>query len=142
MSADFPLPDTSWEPLRGFWEGAARDELRIPRCAACGAWNWYPPPRCRRCGGEPLAWQPVSGRGTLFSWCVVQRPLFRAVADLVPYATGLVALVEDPSVRLVTRLVDCDPGALRIDQPVRAVFRDLAFTGVAGAVRAPLFTPA
>ena len=35
-TADFPLPDTAWEGTRGFWEAAAREQLAIPRCAACG----------------------------------------------------------------------------------------------------------
>ena len=50
-SADFPLPDTEWEGTRGFWEAAAREELAIPRCAACGRYQWYPHARCRACGG-------------------------------------------------------------------------------------------
>jgi uncharacterized OB-fold protein len=73
---------------------------------------------------------------------VVRRPLLAAFADLVPYATGLVALDEEPAVRIVTRLVDCEPGDLRIGMPVRAVFRPLAFRGVEGRVMAPLFAPA
>ena len=28
----FPLPDLEWEPARGFWEAAQREELCIPRC--------------------------------------------------------------------------------------------------------------
>jgi uncharacterized OB-fold protein len=141
VSRGVPLPDPTWEPLRGFWEGAAAGELRIPRCAACGALNWYPPPACRVCGGVAMPWTALSGRGTLFSFAVVRRALHAPYASWVPYATGLVALAEDPAVRVVTRLVDCEPEALRVDQPVRAVFRDLTFPGAEGSVRVPLFAP-
>ncbi len=139
---DFPLPDTTWEPTRGFFEAAARGELALPRCAGCGSLQWYPPERCRRCGGADLPFAPVSGRGVLFSWAVVRRALFREYAEKAPYVTGLVALAEDPAVRLVTLLVDCEPGDLRIDQPMRAVFRELAFSHASRAVTVPMFAPA
>ncbi len=137
----FPLPDPDFEPTRGFWEAAARGELAVPRCAACGQWNWYPRESCRDCGGRELPWTAVSGRGTLFSWAVVRRALVKPFADPLPFATGLVALDEDPAVRMVTRLVDCEPELLRIDMPMRVVFRPLVFSGVEGRVIAPLFTP-
>ena len=141
MSAEFPLPDTEWEPTREFWAGAERGELRIPRCEACRAWNWYPPKACQACGSERLAWERVSGRGRLFSWAVVRRALAKPFAGKVPYVTALVALDEDPDVRLVTTLVDCEPQELRIDQPLRVVFRPLEFPGRDRRVAAPLFTP-
>jgi uncharacterized OB-fold protein len=137
-----PLPDRDFAPLRGFWEGAASGELRIPRCAACGAWVWYPRERCPGCGGADLPWTATAGRGKLFSWAVVRRALWAPYAPFVPYATGLVALEEDPAVRIVTRLVDCDVDSLRIDLPVRAVFQPLAFAGDDRRVVAPFFTPA
>lgn len=142
MSVPFPLPDTHWAPTRPFWEAAARQELAIPRCAECGAWNWYPPERCRHCESRSLAWTPTSGRGTLFSWALVRRAWVKPFAPLAPYATGLVALEEDPRVRIATTLVDCDPQALRIDLPLRAVFRPFGFAGAPQDVLAPMFTPA
>jgi uncharacterized protein len=140
MTHQLPLPDVEWEPLRGFWAGAAAGELRLPRCA-CGAFRWYPRERCRLCGATDFAWVRTSGRGTLFSWAVVRRALYEPFAGLVPFATGLVALDEDPSVRIATRLVDCDFAELRIDMPVHAVFAELAFPGIEGSVPAPFFTP-
>lgn len=136
-----PLPDPDFEPLRGFWAGAAAGELRIPRCAACGAWVWYPRPRCDGCGADALVWTATSGRGTLFSWAVVRRALWQPYAPFVPYATGLVALAEAPHVRIVTRLVDCEVEALAVDMPVHAVFRPLRFEGDPRSCIAPFFTP-
>jgi uncharacterized OB-fold protein len=141
MSHHFPLPDVDWEPTRGFWQAAAREELQLPRCASCGQLGWYPPPRCRYCEGESLPWSPLSGRASLFSWSQVTRALFNPYASKAPYTTGLVALEEDPRVRLVTLLVDCDPAALRIDMPVEVVFRRLEFPDVQGSVIAPMFRP-
>jgi len=141
MSQRGALPDFDFEPTRGFWEAAQRAELAIPRCESCGGYTWYPAPACRHCGAEALTWERVSGAGTLFTWSAVSRALFKAYAEHAPYVTGLVALREDPAVRIVTRLVDCAPEALAMDMPVRVVFRALSFPGVEGRVLAPFFTP-
>jgi uncharacterized OB-fold protein len=141
MSRRSALPDPSFEPTRGFWEAAQREELAIPRCDACGRYTWYPAPRCAHCDAERLTWTRVSGRATLFSWALVTRALFEAFAEKTPYVTALVALEEDPAVRLVTTLVDCDSRTLRADQPVVVTFRMLEFPGDEGSLLAPLFTP-
>ena len=137
MSRQSALPDPYWEPTRGFWEAAKREELAIPRCDACSRYTWYPAPQCRHCGSGQLTWTRVSGHATLFSWTIVTRALFKA-----PYITGLVALDEDPAVRLVTTLVDCEAGSLRADQPVVVTFRKLEFPGEESTLLAPMFTPA
>lgn len=139
---EFPLPDLDWEPTAEFWAGAARSELRIPRCDGCGRLRWYPEDECRHCHGGPYTWETMSGRGTLFSWVVVTHPFLPEFADLTPFVPALVAIDEDPAVRIPTRMVDCDPGDLEFELPVRCVFRRLTFTGVDGSVTAPLFAPA
>ena len=137
----FPLPDTEWEPTREFWSAAERGQLVIPRCSGCGVYNWYPRERCKSCGEVDLPWVAVSGRGSLFSWAVVRRAFVKPFAAKLPFVSGLVALEEDPGVRLVTQVVDCAIEDLRVDMPVRAVFRPLSFPGVSREVVAPLFTP-
>ena len=135
----FPLPDVTWEPVREFWEAAQRGELRIPRCDSCGHFSWYPRERCRRCQSTAFTWTLMSGRGELFSWAVVTHPFLPQFAGTVPFLPALVTLEEDPAVRIVTRIVDCDPDALEVGQPVEVTFRELEFTGVDGSVIAPLF---
>ncbi|MFM8237675.1 MAG: Zn-ribbon domain-containing OB-fold protein [Actinomycetota bacterium] len=136
--ATFPLPDVD-DPLTApYFAGAARGELVVPRCAACARFVWYPEPTCPACGAEPV-WTPVSGRGTLFSWAVVRRPFLPAFAGMVPFVTGLVALAEDPAVRIPTLVTGTDPDALAPDAPVHAVFRPLAFPTVDGSVVVPMF---
>jgi uncharacterized OB-fold protein len=135
----FPLPDIA-EPLTApFFAGAARGELCVTRCPECAKFVWYPVERCATCHGE-IEWVRVSGRATLFSWAVVQRAFLPAFESMVPFVTALVALEEDPFVRLCTYLVDSDPATLRADAPVEVVFRPLAFTTVPGrSVAVPMF---
>jgi len=136
---DFPLPDVA-DPLTAeYFAGAARGELMITRCGACDRYVWYPGEACAACGG-PLAWTAVSGDATLFSWAVVRRAFLPAFADKVPFVTALVALAEDPYVRLPTYMVGADPESLRADEPVRVTFRPLAFSTVPDkSVIVPMF---
>ena len=69
-----------------------------------------------------------SGRGTIYTYCVMRRAP-------EPYAIGYVTLEEGPAV--LTNFVDCDLEAIRIGQAVRAVF-----TPSEGGPPVPMFTPA
>jgi len=136
---DFPLPDVDDALTAPYFAGAARGELMITRCDACDQYVWYPAEHCPHCEG-PLTWTPVSGAGTLFSWAIVRRAFLPAFADQVPFVTSLVALAEDPAVRLPTYLVDADPETLRADEPVQVTFRPLSFPTVPGtSVIVPMF---
>jgi uncharacterized OB-fold protein len=142
MRPDFPLPDPTWEPTAEFWAGAARHELRIPHCEQCGRASWYPRETCRFCHGARFAWRTMSGRGTLFSWVVVTHAFLPQFEELVPFVPALVALDEDPAIRVATRMVDVEADQLDFEQPVQVTFRALSFPGVEGEVVAPLFAPA
>lgn len=135
------LPETDWPETREFWAAASRHQLAIPRCAGCGRFVWYPRSQCPACACQDLPWETLSGRGSLFSWALVERALFAPFKTKAPYVTGLVALEEDPGVRIVTNIVDCDPQHLEIDMPVQVVFRTLEFADEAGRVVAPFFVP-
>lgn len=139
---DFPLPDVDDPVVGEYFTAAARGELCVPRCIGCSRWCWYPKPACPQCGSN-LEWTTTSGRGALFSWAVVERAFLPAFAEMVPFVTALVALEEDPVVRLVTVVVDADPNTLVADQLVVATFRPLRFPTVPGReVVVPMFTPA
>ncbi len=139
--ADFPLPDVADPLVAEYFAGAADGEVRIPRCSTCDRWCWYPEPACPACGGE-LVWTATSGRGRLFSWAVVWRAFLPAFVDIVPFVTALVALEEEPSVRLVTMIIDVSPESLAADMPLEAVFHPLRFPTVPDReVIVPLFRP-
>jgi uncharacterized OB-fold protein len=141
--ADFPLPDLGDERTAEFFAGARRGELLVPRCDACGSLCWYPSSECDRCDGTSFTWSRVSGRGRLFSWAVVHRPFLPAFSELVPFVSGLVALDDDPSVRIVSYIVDAPADELVADQPLEVVFRPLRFPTVPGReVVVPMFAPA
>ena len=138
---DFPLPDLDDALIAPFFAAAAAGELQIPYCERCARFVWYPVAECPDCRGVPR-WSAVSGRATLFSWAVVRRPFLPAFESMVPFVTALVALDEDPSVRLCSYVVDTTDDALRADMPVEVVFRPLSFATVPDReVAVPMFRP-
>lgn len=138
----FPLPDLDHGPTAPLWQAAARREFALPRCETCGTFDWYPKGQCRKCHGDRIAWAPLSGRGTLFSWAVVKRALHKPLAPIAPYVSAIVAIDEDHLTRFVTRLIDCDPAELRIGMALKVCFVDLGYPELETGIVAPLFAPA
>jgi uncharacterized OB-fold protein len=125
-----PLPAVD-EDTAGFWEGAAKGELRIPACAACGRLRFPPRPMCPYCRSTEVRWQTMSGRGTVWSFVVAHPPLLPAFQAVAPYNVVVVALDEDETIRLVGNLVPSadgginavPPADIRIGLPVEVVFQ-------------------
>jgi uncharacterized protein len=143
MMADvmpFPLPDLVDGPIAPLWQAASRREFRLPRCSACGAFDWYPKGRCGVCGGSSIEWTRLSGRATLFSWAVVNRALHKPLAPIAPYVSAIVVIDEDRLTRFVTRLIDCDPADLHAGMEVVVRFADLGYPALETGITAPHFT--
>lgn len=118
-----------------FWAGCRRGELRLQRCAACGAWQFYPRPFCAACSATALRWERASGLGTVRSWTVVRRPVDPAWAAAAPYLLVLVALDEGPT--LMSVLAAGGPDDARVGMRVRVSFEDGP-----GGPHLPRFRPA
>lgn len=127
-----PRPSIN-EDNRFFWEGVARGELLIQRCAGCAVLRHPPRPMCPRC--RSVDWDTVraSGRGTVHSYVVPHHP--RMPGFPTPYVVVLVDLEE--GTRLVSNLVDVAVDAVRIGMPV-----ELVITAVDDGLTLPLFRPA
>ena len=135
---DFPLPDLTNEALKPFWDGAAAGRLLFPRCAACGAFCWYPRPTCPDCGGTDFAWTEVLGTARLFSWSVVRRALHPPLKPLAPYVPLILEFDDAPGVRLVSRWIGGDADTLRIGMEVRIAFADLGHPHIETGILGPL----
>ena len=110
-----PLPGLD---SKDWWDTLAAGELAIPQCAACRRRQFPPLERCRHCGGE-LALVAVSGRGTVHTFIVQHHPVAPGFESLRPYGIALVALEEDPAIRLPGRVLG-DPRRIAIGARVRA----------------------
>jgi uncharacterized protein len=103
---------------RPYFEAAERGELVLPRCNRCGRHFFYATVLCQHCHTPDWDWQPSAGRGTIYSYTAVYRPLgswFEA-----PYVVVVVEL--DEGIRMMGNLLGADPEAVAIGQPVRVDF--------------------
>jgi uncharacterized OB-fold protein len=131
VEAQFLLPDVEDADAAEFWAGCARGELLVQTCKSCGLRRVPPRPMCPRCRSLEFSWEPVSGRGTIWSFIVPHPPLLPAYQALAHYNVIVVALEEDPTLRFVGNLVtgpdgeinEIDPATIKIGEPVRVVFQ-------------------
>ena len=108
-----------------FFAGAARGELRVPRCRACGKHHHYPRLLCPHCGADALEWVTASGRGTVHSFTVIRQHGLPPFREQVPFVVALVDLDEDGA-RMLAQLPSVEPDDARIGMQVRAVFRPVS----------------
>ena len=113
-------PDTAF-----FWDGTAVGELRIQRCAACGALRHPPGPMCPACGEASTAgaaggegYTVAAGTGEVFSYVVHHHP--PVPGKRLPMVVALVQLPE--GVRILGEMPGVRPDQVRIGLPVRVTF--------------------
>ncbi len=121
-----PLADSENRP---FWEATKEGRFLIKRCLDCTQPHWYPRSLCPYCQSERTEWIQARGTGTIYSVTINRR------SERRPYALALVTL--DEGVTVLTNIVDCNSGQLRIGDRVR-----VAFKATASGDAIPVFTPA
>jgi uncharacterized OB-fold protein len=103
-----PYADADNRPLIEGWR-AGRLTLQV--CGGCGRNVFYPRPVCPYCWSAELSWKAVSGRGTIASFSLVNRPNDPAFFPEVPIILAEIRLEEE--VALIARIVAADPAAIR-----------------------------
>ena len=112
---------------KAFFDAARQGRLLIPVCTTCKRAHWYPRAICPFCASDKVEWREASGKGTIYTFSVMQRAK-------EPYAIAHVTLAEGPT--MLTNIVDCDFDRLRIGQPVAVVFQETE-----GGPPVPMFKP-
>ncbi len=127
-----PLPQPTPE-TQHFWDGTMAGELRLQRCKDCGEIYFPPRPLCPACSSRNVEVFTASGKATLLSYVINQRP--HPSFDS-PYAIALVRLEEGPT--MMSNIVGCEqtPEALVLDMPLIVTFEEN------GDIAIPLFRPA
>jgi uncharacterized OB-fold protein len=131
VSPPVPVPDPD---SRGFWEALQGGSLAVARCADCRRWQHPPTEDCRLCGGA-LSFEPVSGRGTVYSFITVRQAL--VPGHQTPYTIGLVALEEQDDIR-ITGVVRGPVEDVRVGLPVTVAVAQIGTSGY----NAPEWSPA
>ena len=106
-----------------FWDAARNGQLLLQHCQDCDRTIHYPRIECPHCASSRLDWRQASGRGTLYSFTVVQSNAPSAFLPDMPYVVAVIRLEE--GVQMLSNIVQCDPTQLRCDQAVEVVFERL-----------------
>lgn len=114
---------TDEEVRERFWGSVAEQRMELPWCDGCDSPFFYPRPQCPRCWRDVERWEPVSGRGTVWSFSVVRYPLQRGGwEEKLPYAVALVELEEGP--RVLADVSGCDPDEVVIGMQVELSYTE------------------
>ena len=128
MSERF-FPDTMPSPLADvitlpWWKAASEHRLVVQRCASCGHTRLPPTPVCPECRSADAEWQEVSGRGEVYTYTVVHRPI--AAGQPLPTVIAVIALEGAGGARMISNVVAADPAQVRIGMPVEVVWEDMS----------------
>ena len=116
-----PQPDELTQP---FWDASAEGRLVIQRCQNCKFWAHPPRIICNKCHTFDMKWEPVSGKGKIYSWEVMHMQSITGFEDRVPYTTLLIELDEQPMLLLLSYQAGTDD-TLKIGQPVEVFFENV-----------------
>lgn len=117
-----PLPVVQpWsEP---FWKAAKQHKLVIQECRDCNHKIFYPRKYCPDCWSQDLVWAEASGKAKLYSFTIMKDMVEAKFMKDLPYVLALVDLEE--GIRMMTRIVGCEPEQVKMDMDVEVVFEDI-----------------
>ena len=122
-----PAPLINPENAR-YFEAARKGTLLLGKCHACGEYHFYPRSLCPHCFSDRTEWVPAKGTGVIYTYSTLHR------GAPEPYTIAYVTL--DEGISMMTNIVDCDSGALKIGARVRLVFKSAE-----DGTPVPMFTP-
>ena len=98
-----------------FWEAANKGRLVIQNCSACDRLQNPPLEVCGACGsGDSMGWKEMSGRATIYNYCVVYDCPIASLQEDQPFNLAVVMLDDDPSIQMYSSL----PGTPIDDVPI------------------------
>ena len=105
-----------------FWDAIDAGTFVLARCT-CGTY-YARLQACLQCGADANAvtWVPASGRGSVRTFVVFDKPYHPYFEERLPYVVAVVTLEEGPEI--TTNIVDSDVSAITIGMPVHIVISD------------------
>ncbi len=95
-------------PDRIYINHLKKEIFALPKCKSCNEFHFFPRIVCPHCGGFDLEWQPLSGKGEVYSTTTIRRKPERGGN----YNVCLVTLEEGP--RLMSRVEGIDTEDVKI----------------------------
>ena len=122
VSPPLPLPNELTTP---FWDGAAKGQLVIQSCNSCGHLQHAPEPVCSACLSFDLGSAAVSGKGSVYTYCIATQAFHPWFADRLPFVIAVVELDDQPGLKMITNIVDVDPDSVKVGDRVEVTFTPL-----------------
>lgn len=101
-----------------FWAAARERRLVVCECARCSTLRMPPGPFCPQCQSNEVTWRAVTGEGRVYSYTLVTRAITPEMAASLPYAPAVIELVDAPSVRIISAIVESRLEAVAVGVPV------------------------
>jgi uncharacterized OB-fold protein len=117
-----PLPTIS-EDSEEFWASTHEHAMKMQKCSRCGKFRFYPSLACHFCASLDFTWEPITGKGKIHSWTLLERARGNPFEDQVPINIGLVELEEGPII--TTNLIGFDDREPEIDESVTLEYEDV-----------------
>lgn len=119
--------DDTDKPNQEFYTRCGSGALHLQACGACDLMRYPTTTACPWCSAPEYEWRPVSGRGTVYSYCEVHHAIQSVFRPHLPYSILLVELDEQigapnehDGLRVTGNLVTTD-GDLAPEELVRSV---------------------
>ena len=105
---------------KAFWDACEAGELRLQRCTPCGHLRYPISTVCPECLSADADWEVLSGRGTVFSFCIFRHAYNEAWRDRLPYNVALIQLEEGP--RMLSNVQGVLPEEIHVGLAVKVAF--------------------
>lgn len=119
----YPAPVSNADS-KVYWEAAARGELVLKRCTACGKHHFPPRHLCPACWSDAFEWIRSGGKGVVYSFTVMHRAPMPAFIKRVPYIVALIDLDEGP--RMMANIIGDDALETQIGDRVSVCYEERA----------------
>ncbi len=117
-----PVPSALTQP---FWDGAKEGRILFQHCQTCGNWQPPPAPTCTNCVGVDLKFEPVEGRGTIYSYTIGFHGGDHRFAAAIPYASIVVELDGAKGVLMAGNLLGVPSTEAHVGRRVEVIFEPL-----------------
>lgn len=112
-----PVSDSDTAP---FWTAAGQQQFQFPKCRSCSMFVYPIRPLCPRCRSTNFKWTTLSGKGSVYSYCVMHMKLIAGFDP--PYIVAQIELDDCPSLLFVSNIVECQPAEIFIGMAVEVLF--------------------
>ena len=118
-----PLPALDLH-TRPFWDACREHRLLVQRCGDCGAHRSPPKSLCAGCASFAYNWSESGGLGRVFAYTIAHHSPHPIAAANLPYNIAMIELDDCDRALLISNVVDCEEGMLRVNLPVELVWED------------------